>query len=138
MPEKATTAPSDSGKDPSTMNMKQWYQGQGRLNEVQWQLPSNRVCDKKAPTGTDRASCQAREPIEGDRERLAMRQGDMLPPVLERVANPRIREDQAMQDIQCNSEKIHRATYEDANTRAWFDYCRSVFSTVREKGRPKR
>ena len=42
-----------------------------------WQWPSDRVSDKKATTGKDRASYQAREPIEGDEERLAMRQGDM-------------------------------------------------------------
>ena len=75
------------------------------------------------------------EPIEGDEERLAMRQGDMLPPVPERVANPRIREDRAVQDFQCNSEKMHRATCEDAYARAWFDYCRSVFpQSVRKAG----
>ena len=56
-----------------------------------------------------------------------MRQGDMPPPVPERVANPRTREDRAVQDFQCNSEKMHRATFEDAYTKGWFDYCRSVF-----------
>ena len=110
------------------MKIKQWYQGQDRLSDKsQWQLPSNRVSDKKSPTGTDRASYQAREPIKGDEETLAMRPSDMPPPVPERVANPRIREDRAVQNIRQNSEKMHRATYEDAYTRAWFDYCRSVF-----------
>ena len=53
-PEKATKAPRKSGIGPSTKKMMQWYQGQDRLNEKsQWQLPSNRVSDKKAPTGTD-------------------------------------------------------------------------------------
>ena len=85
-----------------------------------------------APTGTDRASYQAREPIEGDEERLAMRQGDMPPPVPEQVANPRIREDRAVQDFQQNSEKMHRATSEDAYTKAWCDYSRSVFHIIRE------
>ena len=60
-------------------------------------------------------------PIEDDDERLATRQSDMPPPAPERVANPRIREDRAVQDFQCNSEKMHRATYEDAYTKAWFD-----------------
>ena len=47
-----------------------------------------------------------------------MRQGDMSPPVPERVANPRIRED-----------------YEDAFSRAWFNYCRKVFPhSVRKTG----
>ena len=53
------------------MKMKKWYPGH------------DRVSDQKAPTGT------ARAPIEEDEERLAMRQGDMPPPVPERVANPR-------------------------------------------------
>ena len=53
-PEKATKAPRNSIIDPSTMKMRQWYQGQDRLNDKsQWQLPNNRVSDKKAPTGTE-------------------------------------------------------------------------------------
>ena len=92
------------------------------------------MSDKKAPTGTDRASYQAREPMKGDRERLVMRQGDMPPSVPERVANPRIREDRAVQDFQCISE-MHRATYEDAHTRARFECSRSVFpQSVRKAG----
>ena len=105
---------------------KRWYQGQDRLSDKsQWQLPSNRVSDRKAPTGTDRASHQAREPTEDDEDRLAMRQGDMPPSVPERVANPRIREDRAVQDFQCNSD-----------TRAWFHYCRSVFPKSVRKASP--
>ena len=135
-PEKATKAPINSRINPNTMTMRQWHQGQDRLSDKsQWQLPSNRVSDRKAPTGTDRASDQARERIEGDEERLAMRQSDMPPPVPERVANQKIREDRAVQDLQCNSEKMHRATHEDAHTEAWFDYCRSVFpQSVRKAG----
>ena len=122
-PEKSTEAPRNAGIDPSTMKMKQWYQGQ------------DRVTDQKAPTGTNSASYHAREPIKDDAERLAMRQGDMAPPVPERVTNPRIRDDRAVQDFQLNSENMHRATYEDAYTRAWFDYCRSVFpQSVRKTG----
>ena len=57
MPEKATKAPRNSGIDPSTMRMEQWYQGKDCLSDKsQWQLPSNRVSDKKSPTGTDRES----------------------------------------------------------------------------------
>ena len=51
----------------------------------------------------------------------------MPPPVLERDANPKIREDRAVQDIRQNSEKMHRATSEDAHTTAWFYCYRSVF-----------
>ena len=60
----------------------------------------------------------------------------MPPPVPERVANPRIREDRVAQDFQQNSEKMHRATSEDAYTKAWFDCCRRIFPTIREEGRP--
>ena len=70
-PEKATEAPRNAGTGPSTMKMKQWYQGH------------DRVSDQKAPTGTERASHQVREPIEVDDERLAMRRSDMPPPVPE-------------------------------------------------------
>ena len=105
------------------MKMKQWYQ------------KHNRVSDQKAPTGTDRASYHVREPIEDGDERLAMRRGDVLPPVLERVANPTFREDRAVQEFRQNSEKMHRATSEDACTKAWFDCCRSVFpQSVRKAG----
>ena len=81
--EKATEALRNARIDPSAMKMKQWYQGHDRVN------------DQKAPTGTDRASGQAREPIEDDDERLAMKQCDVPPPGPERVANPRVREDRA-------------------------------------------
>ena len=39
-----------------------------------------------------------------------MRKGDMLPPVLELVASPRIREDRTVQEFRQKSEKMHRAT----------------------------
>ena len=69
-PEKATMAPRNSGIDPCTMKMKQWYQGQDRLSDKsQWQWPVNRVSDNKAATGTNRASYHARELIEDDDER---------------------------------------------------------------------
>ena len=73
--------------DPSTMKKK------APGDESQFQSSNPRVSDTKTPTGTDRTSCQTREPIENDEERLEMRQGNMPPPVFERVANPRIRED---------------------------------------------
>ena len=44
-------------------------------------------------------SYQVREPIENDKERLAMKKGDMPPPVPERVANPRIRKDQVLHEF---------------------------------------
>ena len=62
-----------------------------------------------------------------------MKQGDMPPPVPERVANPRIRDDRAVQEFQSNSDKMHRATSDDAFTQAWFNYCRNVFSQSARK-----
>ena len=59
------------------MKMKHWYQ------------KLNRMSDLKASTRTNRASYHPREPNEDDDERLAMRKGNMPPPVPERVANPR-------------------------------------------------
>ena len=60
----------------------------------------------------------------------------MPPPVPERVANPRVREDGAVQNFQRNSGKMHRATFEKAYTGAWFDYCRSVFPQPVKKVAP--
>ena len=105
------------------MNMKKWYQ------------EPTRASDTRAPTGTDRTSYQALELIEDDEEMLAMRQFDMNPPFPERVSNPRIRDDRAVQEFQSNSDKMHRATSEDAFTQAWFDYCRNVFpQSVKKDG----
>ena len=59
----------------------------------------------------------------------------MPPPVPERVANPRIREDRAVLDFQRNSGKKHRATHEDAYSKAGFYYCRGIFpQSVRKAG----
>ena len=53
----------------------------------------------------DRTSHQVRVPIENDEERLAMKRGDKPPPVPERVADPSIREDHAVQEFRSNSDK---------------------------------
>ena len=80
-------------------------------------------------------SYQVRRTIENDEERLAMKRGDMPPPVPERGANPRIREDQALQEFHSKSDKMHRATPEDEFAQTWFDYDRSVFpQSVRKTG----
>ena len=122
-PEMATEAPRNGGTDPSTMKRKHWYQ------------KLNRVSDQKGPTGTNRASYHAREPIEHDDERLAMRTGDMPPPVLERVANPRIRKDRAVQEIQQNSEKMHRLLSKTPAQKHGLTNCRRVFpQSVRKAG----
>ena len=134
-PERPTKAEEDAGKDPSTMNTRKWYQEPTRKSDGS-QLPSSsRASDTRAPTGTDRTSYQAREPLEDDEEMLVMRQGDMPPPVPERVSNPRIREDRAVQEFQSISDKVHHATSEDAFTQVWFDNCRNVLpQCVRKTG----
>ena len=115
--ERLTKAPENAGIDPGTMKIMTWYQEPTRESDDS-QLPSSsRASD--ALSGTDRTSYQVREPIEDDEERLAMKQGDMPPPVPERVANPRIRDDRAVQEFQRNSDKMHRATSDDAFTQAW-------------------
>ena len=90
------------------------------------QSPSSiRVSDL---AGAERRSYQVREPIEDNEDRLAMKRGDMLPPLPQRVDNPRIREDQALQDFHSKSVKMHRATSDDHFPQAWLDYRRSVSS----------
>ena len=122
-PEMFARTARNSGINPSTMKMKRWYPDQDRASGT------------TSLTGLDRPSCRAREQIEDDEERLAMRQGDMPPPVLERVVDSRIREDRAVQDLPRNSDKMLRATHENAHSRAWFDYCRGVFpQSVRKAG----
>ena len=59
----------------------------------------------------------------------------MPPPVPERVANPRIREDRALQ-VRQNSGKMHGATFKNAYAKAWCDYCRNVFSQSVRKASP--
>ena len=56
-----------------------------------------------------------------------MKKGEIPRPMLERVANPRIREDQAFQEFHSNSDRMHSATFDDDFTQARFDYSRSVF-----------
>ena len=76
-----------------------------------------------------------RRPLERT-EHPILRQGDMPQPVPERVANPNVREDRAVQDFPCNLEMMHCPTCADACTRAWFDYCRSVFPQSMRKAGP--
>ena len=91
-PEKLTKAPENAGIDPSTMKVKKWHLEPTREDDDPHFPSSSRVSD--ALTGADRRSYQVREPVEND-ERLAMKKGDMPPLVPERVANPRIRKEQA-------------------------------------------
>ena len=114
-PEKSAMTPRISGINPSTMKMERLLPEQDRAS------------DKTSLTGCDRTSYRAREQIEDDEEPLAMREHELSPPIPERVDDPRIREDRAIQDFQRNADKMHCATHEDANARAWFECCRSVF-----------
>ena len=107
-------APRNAGINPRTMNMENraWKQ-------IEWatRIRLRERIDRPIKHGNL---------IGDDDERLVMRKDDMLPPVFERVANPRIREDRAVQDFQRNSGKKHRATLENAYTRAWLHSCRTV------------
>ena len=76
--------------------------------------------------GTNRTSYQGREPIEEDEDKFSMNRRDMPPPLPQRVANPRTRIDQVLQEFHSISDRMHRATWYDAFTHAWSDYSRSV------------
>ena len=130
-PEQRTEALANGGIDPGTLRVSRWYQEPAREDEDSHFSSSSRVSD--VCTGTNRTSYQGREPIENDEERLAMKRGDMPPPLPKRVANPRIREDQALHEFYLNFDKMHRATYDDASTQAWFDNSRSVFPQSERK-----
>ena len=125
----------NAGIDPSTLRVST-RQESAREEDDPHFPSSSRVSD--ALTGADTTSYQEREPIENDEERLAMKQGDMAPPVPERVANPRIQGDRAVQEFQSNSDKMHRATSDDAFTQAWFKNVPQCLFTVREKDGYKR
>ena len=92
---------------------------------------------RNVANGTERSSYQAGGPVEDDEERLAMKKGDMPPPLPRRVSNPKIRDDQALHDFFSNSDKMHRASSGDTYTQAWFDCSRSsIFpQSVKKIGR---
>ena len=123
-PERPTEALENAGIDPSTMRVSKWYQETTREDDDSHFSSSSRVSDFL--TGTNRTSYQEREPVEDDEERLVIERGEMPPPLPKRAVNPRIRDDQAIHTFYSISDKMHRATSEDAYTQAWFDYSRSV------------
>ena len=106
--ERLTVAPESAGNDSSTMR-----QEQTREDDDPHIPSSRRVSD--VFTGTNRTSYEERKPIENDEERLAMKGGDMPPPEFETIK------------FYSNSDKMHRATTDDAFTQAWFDSSQSVF-----------
>ena len=132
-PDRLTKTPENAGIDPSTIRVSKRYHESTREDDDPHSPTSTRVSD--IFTGVDKASNQVREPIENDEERLAMKRGDMPPPLPQRDANPRIREDQALQECFSNSDKTHPANPADEFTQAWFNYCRTVFpQSVRKTG----
>ena len=109
-PERPTNALDNAGIDPNTMRISKWCQESTREDDDPLSPSSNRMSDQ---TGADGMSFQVREPIKNDTDRLAMKGGDIPPPLPQRVANPRVREDQASQELQSKSVKMHRATSDD-------------------------
>ena len=131
-PEIANEKPKNAGVDPETMKMKRWYQDTRRVSDRSEERPREKQRDDDL-TGVDRASYQTRPRIEGDEERLAQRRGNLPPPPPGRVANPRIREDRALQEWK--TEEMHGASYDNEEARAWFDYCRRTFpQSIRKVG----
>ena len=132
-PERLTEALENAGIDPCTLRVSERYQETTREDDDSHFSSSSRVSD--VFTGTNRTSYKGREPIEDDEERLTMKRGDMPPTLPKRVANPRVRDDQALNGFFSNSNKMHRATSDDAFSQTCFDLCRSVFpQSVRKTG----
>ena len=134
-PKRLTEAPDNAGCNPDIMKVSKWYQETTRKGDDDPHFSSSsRMSD--ASVETDWTPYQVRETGEDDEERLAMKIGDMSPQLSRRVPNPRIRDDRALHDFFTNSDKMHRASSDDAYTQAWFDYSRSsVFpQSVRKTG----
>ena len=66
-----------------------------------------------------------------------MKIGDTPPPLPRRVSKPRFRDVQALNEFFPNSDKMHRATFDDVYTQAWFDDSRlPVFpQSIRKRGK---
>ena len=105
------------GSNPDIMKVSKWYQETTRKDDVPHFSSSSRMSD--AVVETDWTSYQVRELVDDDEEK-----GDMPPPLPRRVSNPRIRDAQTVHEFYSNSEKMHRATSDDAYTQAWSDYRR--------------
>ena len=77
-PERLTKTLENARVDPSTMRIRKWYQEPPREDDDPHSPSSNRVSDL---VGAERMSHQVREPIENAEDRLAMKRGDMPPPL---------------------------------------------------------
>ena len=95
-PERLIEAPENAGIDPSTMRVSKWYPETTREDDDSHFSSSNRVSD--VLTGTHKTSYQGQEPIENGEQRLAMKRGELPPPLPRRVPNPRIRDDRAIHE----------------------------------------
>ena len=104
-PEKPTKAMENAGIDPCTMRGRKGYQEPTREDDDPHFPSSSRVSD--AFTRTSRTSHQVREPIANDEDRLVMKRGEMPPPLPQRVANSRIREDQALHTFYSNPDTCY-------------------------------
>ena len=120
-PERFTEAPDYAGLHPDTMKVSKWYLKTTLNRDVSHFSFLSRTSDTFVETNLT----SDREPIEDFEERLAMKIGDMPPPLPRRVSNPRIRGDEALNEFFSNSDKMIRATSDDVYTEAWFDYSRS-------------
>ena len=83
----------NAGIDPRTIRTGKWYQESTREDDEPHSPSLTREWDIFSGAGW--ASYQVREPSGNDEDRLAMKSGDMPPPLPQRVKkNPRTREDQ--------------------------------------------
>ena len=120
-PERFTEAPDHTGFNPDNMRVsKQKTTHNGDVSHFSSFFRTSDTCFETHLTSE-------REPIEEDEERLAMKIGDMPPPLPWRVSNPRIRDDQALNGFFSSSDKMHRPKSDDVYTKAWLDYSRPSF-----------
>ena len=94
-PERFTEAPDHARFNPDTMRVCKRYQKTTRHGHVSHFSSFSRTSDTLVETGWT----SAREPIEDDEERLAMKINDMPPPLLGQVSNPKIRDNQVLNDF---------------------------------------
>ena len=83
-PEQLTRALENAGIDPRTMRVSKWCQEPAPKDDDSQSPSTTRVSDVVEVIIPDTRA------IEIDEEGLAIRRGDMLPPVPKRVENPRI------------------------------------------------
>ena len=90
-PERFKETPDHAGFNPDTMRVSKWYQKTTLKGDVSHFSSFSRTSDTFVETNLT----SERELVEDDKERLAMKIGDVPPPQPGRVSYPRIRDDQA-------------------------------------------